>query len=128
MIRRLAGAGLLFACVVLGQDAARPEFEVGTIKLNKSGATEQTGGILAGGQISIRNVTLSALLQAPYLDQTGLEGGYDIKLNWAPRTLLDKGGLTMFEAVDKMLGLKLEGKKLPMSVVVVDRVGKLAEN
>ncbi len=62
------------------------------------------------------------------VDQTGLQGAYDLKLNWAPRTLLDQGGLTMFDAVDKMLGLKLDSRKLPMTVVVIDHVEKLSEN
>jgi len=61
------------------------------------------------------------------VDLTGLEGTYDIKLNWVPRTLIDQGGLTMFDAVDKMLGLKLEGRKMPMSVYVIDHAEKLAD-
>jgi uncharacterized protein (TIGR03435 family) len=61
------------------------------------------------------------------VDQTGLAGQYDIKVVWAPRTLLDQGGLTMFDAVDKMLGLKLDSKKLPMQVVVLDHIEKLAD-
>jgi uncharacterized protein (TIGR03435 family) len=258
-MRRLTLAVLMLASSgAFAQNAPRPEFEVADIKLNKSGDTGQTGGILPGGQLSIRNVTLSMLLQLAYgvranyifgapawatsdhfdiiakapagsedklplmvqtllgqefkltahteerpmdvyvlvvgkggpkfqksaeagkvdckrtldarpaaegadhpfvegsfqaicknitmaelgdvlqgyapgyinksvVDQTGLAGQYDLKVVWAPRTLVDQGGLTMFDAVDKMLGLKLDSKKLPMQVVVVDHAEKLAD-
>jgi uncharacterized protein (TIGR03435 family) len=34
------------------------------------------------------------------------------------------GGLTVFEAVDKYMGLKLAEQKHPMSVVVIDHVNR----
>jgi uncharacterized protein (TIGR03435 family) len=90
-------------------------------------------------QATCKNVTMAELgevlrgyapgyINKNVVDQTGLAGQYDVRVVWAPRTLLDKGGITMFEAVDKMLGLKLDSKKLPMQVVVVDHVEKLAAN
>jgi uncharacterized protein (TIGR03435 family) len=62
------------------------------------------------------------------LVSTGLYQALTVEVGEAPRTLLDQGRLTMFEAVDKMLGLKLDSKKLPMQVVVVDHAEKLADN
>ena len=34
------------------------------------------------------------------------------------------GTLTLFEAVEKQLGLKLEMNKRPMPVIIIDRMGK----
>jgi uncharacterized protein (TIGR03435 family) len=38
------------------------------------------------------------------------------------------GGYTIFEAVEKQLGLKLEKRKRTMPVIVIDRFQKPAEN
>lgn len=65
----------------------------------------------------------------PVVDLTGLKGTYDLTLAWVSRVVIDEsGGLTMFDAVDKQLGLKLEARKMPMPVIVVDHVEKLADD
>lgn len=65
----------------------------------------------------------------PVVDLTGIQGTYDLKLTWVSRLVIDEtGGLTMFDAVDKQLGLKLEARKMPMPVIVVDHVEKLADD
>lgn len=78
------------------------------------------------------------------VDLTGLKGSYDFTLSWATKgrfTAAGRGGgdtgqpsggvaaasdpngdITVFEAVDKYLGLKLAAQKYPMSVVVIDHV------
>jgi len=60
------------------------------------------------------------------VDLTNIKGAYDLTLSWVARGFVDQGGLTMFDAVDKQLGLKMEPRKLPMPVIVIDHVGKLA--
>ncbi len=90
--------------------------------------------------VSCRNMTMDAFapalrgldegsLTGPVVDQTGLKGAWDFDLMWD-----DKRGLlalpagdertTIFEAVDKQLGLKLEPQKVPMPVLVIDRVNE----
>jgi uncharacterized protein (TIGR03435 family) len=59
------------------------------------------------------------------IDMTGLTGGYDFKLAWTQLAAIDQGGLTVFDAIDKTLGLKLEAAKRPVSVTVIDQVEKL---
>jgi uncharacterized protein (TIGR03435 family) len=76
------------------------------------------------------------------LDATELEGGWDFTLIWSPRAGMNlgpmraaegaspapdapaasdpNGGITIFEAVEKQLGLKLEMKKRPVPVYVID--------
>jgi len=67
----------------------------------------------------------------PVVDQTGLKGTYDFKLDWAPPIRLDAaspdavGGMTVFDAVEAQLGLKLERKKLPLPIIVIEHVERV---
>jgi uncharacterized protein (TIGR03435 family) len=70
-------------------------------------------------------------LTIPVVDQTGITGPVDFTLTWVPRALPNTAavadteppaGPDIFEAVEGQLGLKLENKKLPLPVIVVDRV------
>jgi uncharacterized protein (TIGR03435 family) len=67
-----------------------------------------------------------AYVDKEVIDQTGLAGGFDFKLAWVGRQMIDQGGLTIFDALD-MLGLKLESQKRPVKVLVIDHLDKLAE-
>ena len=90
-------------------------------------------------------------IHSPVLDATGLEGGYDFTLSFsaagltqagvgggagrggaqpgppapadAPAAASDpNGAVTLFEAIDKQLGLKLQAQKRPVSILVIDHV------
>ena len=67
-------------------------------------------------------------IQKPVVNQTGIEGQFDFKLDWVGVNFIDKGGITMPEALYKELGLQLQEKKIPMKIVVIDHIEKLAEN
>ena len=57
------------------------------------------------------------------LDQTGLQGAHDFKLDWvAAKRIETSGGLTIFDALIKQLGLRLLPRKLPLPVVVIDKL------
>ena len=93
---------------------------------------------------------LYAQLGRPVIDATGLKGEYDFTLSWAvesaggvvPRNgpppdeiemgsapVLPGFGITIFAAVEKQLGLRLEEKRLPVELLVVDRANaKPTEN
>ncbi len=61
------------------------------------------------------------------IDETKLSGSFDFKLEWtAPVALVAKGadGISIFDAVDKQLGLKLELKDVPMPVLVIESVNR----
>jgi uncharacterized protein (TIGR03435 family) len=78
----------------------------------------------------------SAYIDHPILDTTGLQGGWNFTIMWTPRGALenrpangqpgatvgasDPGGISIFEAVEKQLGLKLEKGTHPMPVIVID--------
>jgi uncharacterized protein (TIGR03435 family) len=66
-------------------------------------------------------------LESPVLDATKLEGAWDFDLKWTPRGALataGSSGITIFDAVESQLGLKLESEEIPAPVVVVDRVNR----
>jgi len=80
-------------------------------------------------------------VRVPIEDQTGLDGSYDFTLSFSAIGLLNArgggpggggnaagdasdptGGLSLFDAVERQLGLKLESRKRPMKVLVIDSV------
>jgi uncharacterized protein (TIGR03435 family) len=70
----------------------------------------------------------------PVADSTALDGGWNFVLSFSSRgpartdtsqgaeAADPDGRLTLFEALDKELGLKLETRKAPMAVLVIDHV------
>jgi uncharacterized protein (TIGR03435 family) len=63
----------------------------------------------------------------PVRDMTGLQGVWDFHIKWIGRGLLTSAGsdgITLFDAVDKQLGLKLDLQKAPIPVIVVDSVNE----
>ena len=57
------------------------------------------------------------------VDSTGIKGGYDFSLKWTNRNLLARAGtdgISLFDALDKQLGLKLALGTAPLPVLIVD--------
>ena len=102
--------------------------------------------------ISALLATLSNLLGRPVVDATGLKAKYDITLDYTPDGLNgptmmmpppppphdgtagggppmasapDMGGPTIFTALQDQLGLKLEQRKGPVDLLVIDRLEKV---
>ena len=84
---------------------------------------------------------LAAVIDRPVIDQTGLKGDYDFKLtytmdlppNFSPNTMLngqpiDISGPSIFQAVRQQLGLRLDPRKGPVQVMVIDHVEKPSPN
>jgi len=64
----------------------------------------------------------------PVVDRTGLQGVYDFKLEWTGRVMLNMGradGIGIHDAVQQQLGLKLEARKEPVDMIVIDHVEKV---
>ena len=62
------------------------------------------------------------------LNKTGLEGKWDFTIKWTPPGQLARAGadgISIFDAVDKQLGLKLERGRVPQPVIFVDSVNKV---
>ncbi len=100
----------------------------------------------------------SGYVHAPVLDATGLEGSWDFTLSFSPVGMFRGGrggdggrggeaarpadaspgavpeasdpgtGLTLLEAMEKQLGLKLVMQKRPLPVLVIDHVNEKPDN
>jgi bla regulator protein blaR1 len=108
------------------------------------------GGPLTGQGVTIAGLvqTLSRQLGGTILDETGLTGKYDFTLQWAPdeRTgpmsaatqgggsrpedapPADSSGPSIFTAIQEQLGLKLEPRKVPVEILVIDHAEPPSEN
>lgn len=104
-------------------------------------------GIAAGSGRTIAQIipTLSDLVARPVIDKTGLTGLYDFSLKFAyegrtagpmgplgpaglppgaPPAVVDPNAPSLSTAVQEQLGLKLEGARGPVEVVVIDKIEK----
>jgi uncharacterized protein (TIGR03435 family) len=103
------------------------------------------------GKLVVRNATISdfaglmqtVVLDRPVVDQSGLAGRFDFTLDWTPEPSQfgGRGGQApqpgaddpaappdLFTAIVAQLGLKLESAKLPVDVLVIDKVEKPSDN
>jgi uncharacterized protein (TIGR03435 family) len=90
----------------------------------------ELGGALTG--------QLSNILENPVLDNTGLKGFYNFRLEFADPRWRSKDGNPLpselasrpdiFTAVQEQLGLKLEARKGPVEILVVDHIERPSEN
>ena len=75
----------------------------------------------------LRGVGGGTYLADPVVDRTGLTGAWDFDLKWTPRPRLAQAGadgITLFDALDKQLGLKLEAQKAPLPVLRIESVNE----
>jgi uncharacterized protein (TIGR03435 family) len=99
------------------------------------------------GKVSIARMAdvLANLMDRPVIDMTGLSGTFDIELNWAPdasepnRFMKELGpgpnpepahaessdNPSIFVALQEQLGLRLEAKKSPVEILVIDHIEKV---
>ncbi len=61
------------------------------------------------------------------VNETDLAGVFDFTLEWSPEEMkpgAESAGASLFTALQEQLGLKLEGRKGPVEVLVVDHIEK----
>jgi uncharacterized protein (TIGR03435 family) len=125
-----------------GDTGCKPQTPSGPIQggISINGVVIQLGSDLSVSY-SCRNMTMVAFVDAlhsmpfagvgnnPLVDETELKGAWDFDYKFslginmgpnAPQTTK----VTIFDAVDKQLGLKLEAINAPLPVVVIDSVNK----
>jgi uncharacterized protein (TIGR03435 family) len=113
-------------------------------KMTKSDATSPGLFFRQLGVLTVRGATMqdfanlmqSAVLDRPVVDQTGLQGRWDFLLKWTPDES-QFGGLgakvpppsdaadappPLSTAIQEQIGLKLEARKAPVPVLVIDHV------
>jgi len=99
-------------------------------KLEKSaggGSVTQNGRGLITAKVTTMDhfaQVLSRQMDFPVVNQTGIEGVFDLKLEW---TNADTGP-SIFTAIQEQLGLRLTSRKTPVDVLVIDHVEKPTEN
>jgi bla regulator protein blaR1 len=97
-------------------------------------------GSMTAESASIANLaqSLSVALNAPVIDMTALPGVFDFTLTWRPQTVAPgeltndddnedhnvlpdlAPGPTLFRALEEQLGLKLDRRKIPMELMIID--------
>jgi uncharacterized protein (TIGR03435 family) len=97
------------------------------------------------GSVSMKGVPLSNFVRNLggmtgrfVIDKTGLTGPYDLDLQWTPDPAAAGGpppgppgpgdGASLFAAIQEQLGLKLEAKRAPVEVVVIDSAERPTED
>ena len=115
----------------------------------KPGELPACGTVPSGpGRIVLRGFGMGPFVQIlglatrgrQVIDQTGLAGGYNIDLTYTPEALsaaalaarggapppqaaqVDPNGPDLFTAMREQLGLRLEGARMPLEVMVVDHI------
>jgi uncharacterized protein (TIGR03435 family) len=78
---------------------------------------------------------LGGIVHREVLDESGIKGVFDIKLDWSPDDITANAvtGVaaakpSIFTAMQEQLGLKLESRKAPMQVVIIDRAERPSGN
>jgi uncharacterized protein (TIGR03435 family) len=95
------------------------------------GHTNDNPGSVVSTATSISRLALklSVLLKVPVVDETGVNGSFDFTLRWIPDGAADPtAGPSLFTAIQEQLGLKLESRKVPTDMLVVDSAGPPSAN
>ena len=114
---------------------------------DKLTAANMGGGMVVTEHgIKARNLTLDGMLQAPWygldarpiVNKTGLNGTYNLTLNYTPNLPARPGadspapsddtGPSIFTVLEEQLGLKLVPSKGPVEVIVIDHIEMPSEN
>ena len=78
--------------------------------------------------LSLFAQSLSRLMSQTVVDETATPGAFDFQLEWAPDLAPDAEGPSISTALQEKLGLRLESKKGPVEIIVIERVEKPSEN
>lgn len=107
------------------------------------GGMRMGNGELHGVGIPVASLApiLSRTLGRTVIDSSGLTAKYDVTMDWAPddpavtlgpdgprQSSSDRSGPSIFTAIQEQLGLKLEARKGPVEIFIIDRVEKPSEN
>jgi uncharacterized protein (TIGR03435 family) len=114
--------------LVVGKNG--PKMKESTVAQTESSGRARLDGISSNHMdMNMLARLLSRMTRMPVLDKTGLTGFYQIDLKYADevsaKAAENPTGPSVFTAVQEQLGLKLESKKGPVEVLVVDHAEKV---
>lgn len=97
---------------------------------NRCNSLHFASGEIYATAISVQALaeTISRLTGRVVVDKTGLSGRYNVKLEWAAEERPDISEPSLFTAVQEQLGLKLESRKGPVDILVIDKAEKPNNN
>jgi uncharacterized protein (TIGR03435 family) len=124
--------------VALTRGPGRAKLKPAEGSVDSACQTKREPGPMPVVLVSCRNMTMEEfagnvrVISAPWIgrpvvDRSGLKGAWDFDFRftpWSATVAQDGDGITIFEATQKQLGLKLELQKAPAPVLVVDRVNR----
>jgi uncharacterized protein (TIGR03435 family) len=89
---------------------------------------ESTPGHYSAVGVTVANllIFLSNTVERVVLDRTGLQGSFDVELEWSSEPGSDKPSI--FTAVQEQLGLRLDFERNPVDIVVIDHVERPTED
>jgi uncharacterized protein (TIGR03435 family) len=102
----------------------------------KQAASDAQGGFILPRGLRNPSATMDLLasmlarpLGCPVVNKTGIQGNFEIVLNYAPEGVAGSSLPSIFTAVREQLGLKLEAQTVPLETLVIDQVERVpAEN
>jgi uncharacterized protein (TIGR03435 family) len=114
------------------------------------GKDPRIGNLLLSRLVTCQNMTMAEFVEqlpnlsggyirGEVLDATGINGAYDFSLSFTgrnaspaqaalsagaaqPEATVPDGGITVFDALEKQLGLKLEKRNIPIPVAILDHI------
>jgi uncharacterized protein (TIGR03435 family) len=108
-------------------------------------AADPSGGVRGGANgriIGKRTMPqfaemLSGILRRPVRNETGLSGIYEFTLEWLPDATFNQpdapapanpNAPSLFTAIQEQMGLRLESRRIPMEVLVIESAERPSEN
>ena len=98
--------------------------------------------VMNGTMVDFTGLLQSLLLDRPVVDQTGITGKFDFTVTFTPDDSEFNGhppqlpkpaddveaAPGFFDAIQQQIGLKLDAKKTPVDVLIIDHVEKPSAN
>ncbi len=113
---------------VLGKSGPKFEAENSILTSSSFSVSSNKGrATMTGRKISMSELAshLTDMAGRTVIDNTGLKGDFDVKLDWTPSEAVDDVLPTIFIAVQEQLGLKLNPvKRAPVQVIVIESMEK----
>ena len=116
---------------VLIKGKSAPKLKPATPGIAPNLSGRASGVFFQSQSLSRLTFMLTRRMGIPVLDKTGLNGAYDYTIdtsglnNFNPKSTEEAPGPSIFTAVQDDLGLKLESRKEPIEVLVIDSVDRI---
>jgi uncharacterized protein (TIGR03435 family) len=128
-IHRETKQGAVFALVV-AKNGPKFKEHVGAGSSGIGASSDSGKTVITGTKTTSARLAeyLSGQAGRPIIDNTGLMGEYDFRVEWATDEVSASSGPSIFTALQEQLGLKLEATRGPIEMIVVDRAEKASAN